>query len=103
MSQVIICAALYLKLKPDPDLQEGGSREKQVARSAELLVSEESGKTGRSFCHQMLMNSESDLRNLVFVKPLQVRIWIDTRDHPKAENTKEIVLTDSSAEVDVSL
>lgn len=51
----------------------------------------------------MLMNSESDLRNLVFVKPLQVRIWIDTRDHPKAENTKEIVLTDSSAEVDVSL
>lgn len=101
-SQVIVSAALYLKLKPNPELQEG-DREKQVARLAELLVPGESGNAGRSFCHHILSNMKSDLRNLVFVKPLQVRIQIDSKEHPKAENTKEVVLTESTVEVDVFL
>ncbi|KAK4798889.1 hypothetical protein SAY86_024254 [Trapa natans] len=101
--EVIICAALYLKLKLNPALQEGNNREKQMARLAELLVPEGSGKRERSFCQHILLKSKSVLQNLVFVKPLQVKLQIDTEDHPKAENTKEIILTESRVEVNVSL
>ncbi|OWM77903.1 hypothetical protein CDL15_Pgr018472 [Punica granatum] len=100
-SEVIIYAALYLKLKANPSPEEG-NWEKQVARLAELLVPSKRGKI-RSSCRQILLSLRSDLQNLIFVKPVQVRIRINSKDHPKADNSKDIILSESSIQVDVSL
>jgi hypothetical protein len=54
-------------------------------------------------CIQLLLKSNCNLRDLIFVKPLHLRINLDTLDHPKADNSKDIILTDSAIEVNVSL
>lgn len=102
--QVIVYAALYLKLRK-PELLED-NQEKCAASIADILNSERSGKMGRderdSFI-QFLLKSNRYLRDLIFMKPLHVRIKLDTLDHPKAANGKDIILTDSNIEVNVSL
>lgn len=99
--QVIVYAALYLKLRK-PELLED-NQEKCAARIADILNSERSGKMGRESFIQFLLKSNRDLRDLIFMKPLHVRIKLDTLDHPKAANGKDIILTDSNIEVNVSL
>lgn len=100
-TQVIVCAALYLKLRRKPDLQED-NQETYAARIFDILYPERTGRTeSDSFIH-FLLKSNGDLRDLIFTKSLHVRIKLDTLDHPKALNGKDIILTDSSVEVNVS-
>lgn len=99
-SEVIVYAALYLKLRK-PELLED-NQDKCAARIADILNSERSGKMGRDSFIQFLLKSNRDLRDLIFMKPLHVRIKLDTLDHPKAANGKDIILTDSNIEVNVS-
>lgn len=100
MPQVIICAVLYLKLRKKPDLEED-NQEKYAARIVDILKPERTVRTGGECIH--LLKSNKDLRDLIFMKPLHVRIKFDSPDHPKADNSKDIILTDSSIEVNVSL
>ncbi|KAK7836297.1 protein suppressor of quenching 1 [Quercus suber] len=100
-SEVIICAVLYLKLRKNPDLEED-NQEKYAARIVDILKPERTIRTGGESCIHLL-KSNKDLRDLIFMKPLHVRIKFDSPDHPKADNSKDIVLTDSSVEVNVSL
>lgn len=46
------------------------------------------------------MQSKGDLRDLIFMKPLHIRIRINSLDHPKDTKHREI-LTDSSIKVNV--
>ncbi|KAG6667580.1 uncharacterized protein LOC122315184 isoform X1 [Carya illinoinensis] len=100
-SEVIICAALYLKLRK-PDLGDE-DQEKYAARILDILNPDRTGKAERDSFIRILLKSDRDLRDLIFIKPLHVRIKLDILNHPKVENSKEIVLTDSSIEVNVSL
>ncbi|XP_075655567.1 uncharacterized protein LOC142625742 isoform X2 [Castanea sativa] len=100
-SEVIICAVLYLKLRKKPDLEED-NQEKYAARIVDILKPERTVRTGEESCIHLL-KSNKDLRDLIFMKPLHVRIKFDSPDHPKADNSKDIILTDSSVEVNLSL
>ncbi|CAL5388002.1 unnamed protein product [Camellia sinensis] len=103
-SEVVIYAALYLKLKRNPNSRKE-SMEKKAVRIADILNPQRAETMGKDPCIEFLMKSERDpMGELVFMKPLCVRLKFDCGDHPKAaDNSKEIILTDSSIEVNVSL
>ncbi|KAJ4728504.1 NHL repeat-containing protein 2 [Melia azedarach] len=101
-SEVIIFAALYLKLRRYAD-QEEESQEKYAARIAEMLKLERNGGTGRDSFMELMLKSKQDLKDFIFIRPLHVRIKLDCLDHPKADNSKDIILTDSNIQVNVSL
>ncbi|KAA8550640.1 hypothetical protein F0562_002324 [Nyssa sinensis] len=102
-SEVIIYAALYVKLKRNPNSAED-SQVKNAARVEDNLNPDRSGRMGlRDPLIRCMLKSNQDLGELVFMKPLHVRLKFDCRDHPKAVNSKDIILTDSSIEVNVAL
>ncbi|EPS64623.1 hypothetical protein M569_10158, partial [Genlisea aurea] len=103
-SEAIIYASLYLKLvnNEDPSSSSVDSRrEKQAARIADIL--EPKTKSRRDLLMKLLMSSESSQEETVFMKPVHVRLEFRSSEHPKADNTKGIILTDSSVEVHVKL
>ncbi|KAF5954656.1 hypothetical protein HYC85_007512 [Camellia sinensis] len=102
--KVVVYAALYLKLKRNPNSRKE-SMEKKAVRIADILNPQRAEMMGKEPCIEFLMKSERDpMGELVFMKPLCVRLKFDCGDHPKAaDNSKEIILTDSSIEVNVSL
>lgn len=93
---------MYCKLRRVPNLNEG-NREEHAARILDILSSKRSGKKERDLWNGVLLQSKSDLRDLVFMKPLHIRIRLNCLDHPKADNGRDIILTDSSIKVDVLL
>ncbi|KAG5252114.1 LRR receptor serine/threonine-protein kinase [Salix suchowensis] len=101
-SELIIYAALYLKLRGHLDPEEDG-HQKYAARIADILNPGRGEGMGKNSCTQLLLKSNCNLRDLIFVRPLHMRINLDTLDHPKADNSKDIILTDSAIEVNVSL
>lgn len=100
--QVIIYAVLHCKLKRIPNSNEG-NREEHAARILDILTSKRSGKIERDSWNAVLLQSKGDVRDLIFMLPLHVRIRINSLDHPKADNGRDIILTDSSIKVNVFL
>ncbi|CAN4092291.1 unnamed protein product [Withania somnifera] len=96
-SEVIICAALYLRLKKDSD----ACREQQAARIADLL--NPGTKVSRDVILQFLLTSKRDLEEVIITRPLHVRLKFDCPNHSKADNSKDIILTDTSLNVNVAL
>ncbi|KAK1551644.1 hypothetical protein Q3G72_001907 [Acer saccharum] len=68
-SEVIVYAALYMKLRKSPDQPED-SREKYAARIADILNPERRGGIGRDSFIRFLLKSNRDLRDFAFIKPL---------------------------------
>ncbi|PWA79453.1 NHL domain-containing protein [Artemisia annua] len=101
-SEVIINAALYLRIKKLQN-QKDDSKKLQATRLASLLNPSGIDKVKTDACAQILLTSEKTPEEFVFLRPLHVRLKINSRDHPKAENSKDIILTESSIEVNVSL
>lgn len=99
--QVIINAVLYLKLRSDPDQPED-NQEKYAARIVEILNLGRSGEIERDSWIQLLKTNR-DLRDVIFMRPLHVRIKVESSNHSKADNSRDIILTESSIKVDVSL
>lgn len=98
-SEVIIYAPLYLKLKNSP-ISTSDAQHKSAARLAEIL--DPNGGPRRDSLIQFLLRSNKSLHDLVFLKPLHVRLNFECGNHPKADNSKNITLTDSSVEVKVA-
>ncbi|KAL9257825.1 hypothetical protein AKJ16_DCAP01604 [Drosera capensis] len=96
--EVMIYAALYLKLKTASDACYGDQEEK-AAIIAGILNSGRWGKAERNEFVNFLAKSKGNLEELVFVKPLHVRIQLNTRNHPKADNGKDFILTDTDVDV----
>ncbi|KAD3068506.1 hypothetical protein E3N88_36386 [Mikania micrantha] len=98
-SEVIINAALYLRIQNKTN----NSKMQQLTR----LVSNSNPSSKDSFqteaCARILSTSNKTPEELVFLRPLHVRLKINSRDHPKAENSKDIILTESFVEVNVLL
>lgn len=101
--QLIVYAALYLRLAKNEET-EGASQEKLARRIADVLKPARNMTTmDEELFVKVLLKSKREVRDIVFLKPVHVRIRFDTMDHPKADNSRDIILTDSSAQVDVSL
>ncbi|XP_010547061.1 PREDICTED: uncharacterized protein LOC104818950 [Tarenaya hassleriana] len=103
-SQLIVYAALYLRLTRSSN-SEDANREELASRIANIIVNQDRNtkNMGRDVFIKLLSESSGDLRDLVFMKPVSVAISLDSMDHPKADNSRDIILTDSSIEVHVSL
>ncbi|KAL8146826.1 hypothetical protein AgCh_004531 [Apium graveolens] len=99
--EVIISAAIYLKLKI-LSTSIDDNQEKYASRIAHHLGSK-SGRSRRDQCLQQLLTSNTDVRDLIFMKPLNVKLLFECLNHPKAKNSKDIILTNSSIDVNVSL
>ncbi|PIN03170.1 hypothetical protein CDL12_24309 [Handroanthus impetiginosus] len=99
-SEVIIYAALYLRLKKNSN-SHIDSQGNKAARIADIL--DPKGKFDKDTLVKLMMMSDRDLAELIFMRPLHVRLKFTCRDHPKADNTKGIILTDSSVKVHVTL
>lgn len=101
VAQVIIYAPLYLRLKRSSSSSSSDNRVKNAARIADIL--DPLRRPPRDSVIQFLLSSKKDLEELIFVKPLHVKLKFECGDHPKADNSKSVVLTDSSVEVNVAL
>lgn len=69
----------------------------------DFLKPERHGRMRRGTCIQYLLKVKRDLEDLIFITPLRVRIKLDILNHPKADNSKDFVLTDSEIKVNISL
>lgn len=98
--QVIIYAALYLRLKKSPN-SEGDSQGIKAARIADILMAKRKSK--RDLLVKLLTMSEREMEEIVFMRPVHVRLKFDCDLHPKGDNPKDIIVTDSSVEARVSL
>ncbi|KVI12311.1 Six-bladed beta-propeller, TolB-like protein [Cynara cardunculus var. scolymus] len=96
--KVIINAALYLRIKNGSD----ESKQQQVGRLVDALNPSGNSKAQTDACAQIVSRSEKNPEDLIFVRPLHVRLKINSLDHPKADNSKDIILTESSIQVHVS-
>ncbi|XP_019100406.1 PREDICTED: uncharacterized protein LOC104730208 isoform X3 [Camelina sativa] len=102
-SELIVYAALYLRLARNEET-ESASQEELARRIAEILKPVRNITTMKEDLFvKLLSKSKRELRDIVFLKPMHVRIRLDSMDHPKADNSRDVILTDSSVEVDVSL
>ncbi|KAK6164260.1 hypothetical protein DH2020_001124 [Rehmannia glutinosa] len=100
-SEVIVYAALYLRLKKNSNSQ-ADSQENKAARIADILDPKRKFKKDL-LVNKLLTMSDRDLEELIFMRPLHVRLKFNCRDHPKSDNTKGVILTDSSVEAHVTL
>ncbi|KAJ9548009.1 hypothetical protein OSB04_020552 [Centaurea solstitialis] len=98
-SEVIINAALYLRIKNEID----ESKKQQAGRLVDALNHSGNDKMQIDACAEIVSRSEKNPKELIFVRPLHVRLKINSLDHPKADNSKDIILTESSIQVHVSL
>ncbi|KAL2557053.1 NHL domain-containing protein [Forsythia ovata] len=100
-SEVIIYAALYLRLKRSPT-SDVDDQVKKATRIADVL--DPTRKVSRDLLVKLLLTSNSNMEELIFIRPLHVKLKFDCLDHPKADNhLKDIILTDSSVNVNVVL
>ncbi|CAA0833436.1 NHL domain-containing protein [Striga hermonthica] len=101
-SEAVIYAAVYLRLKKESNKQVN-SRENKASRIADILDAKKKFKRDL-LIEQLMRMSDRDLEELIFLRPLHVRLKFNCRDHPKSDqNTKGVVLTDSLVEVHVTL
>ncbi|KAL5997079.1 hypothetical protein ACLOJK_008007 [Asimina triloba] len=103
-SEVVINAVLYLKLTD----KNGSCSNHHDIRTAEMILDisdhDRRQRRGADGCIHALLASHRNPRDLIFMKSLLLRIRLDCADHPKPENsTKEIVSTDSSLSLSVTL
>ncbi|XP_043721954.1 uncharacterized protein LOC122669282 isoform X3 [Telopea speciosissima] len=101
-SEVTIYAVLYLKLNRTWNVDEVPQEEK-AGRMVNILKNDRIGKQERETCIQYLLEANRDLGEVVFIKPLHLRIRLECGDHPRTDTSKETILTDSKIEVNVSL
>ncbi|CAH8355176.1 unnamed protein product [Eruca vesicaria subsp. sativa] len=102
-SELIVYAALYLRLAKNEETQ-GASQEELARRIAETLKPARNMTTmDEELFVKVFLKSKREVRDIVFLKPVHVRVRFDTMDHPKADNSRDIILTDSSAQINVSL
>ncbi|KAH0660428.1 hypothetical protein KY290_029929 [Solanum tuberosum] len=92
-SEVIICAARYLRLKKDSDARSGG-RQRKAARIADLL--NPGTRASKDLIVQFLLASNRDLEEVIISRPVHVKLKFDCPNHPKADNSKDIIMTDTS-------
>ncbi|XP_020578416.1 uncharacterized protein LOC110023371 [Phalaenopsis equestris] len=93
-SEVIVSAALYLKPNPALSFEEAASLLNSQNHENRMLERE-------SF--NLFLKKCGQISDIIFTKPLHLRIKLDCGDHPAAPTTKETILTDTRLELNVTL
>ncbi|KAK9145987.1 hypothetical protein Sjap_005890 [Stephania japonica] len=78
------------------------SREEKARRLARFL-DEGSENHGREACTQLMLRSNRDIEDIIFMRPLHVRLHLNCQNHPKTHKANDQILTDTTIEVNVSL
>lgn len=94
--QLVASAALYLKLS-----KAVGNPVEQTALVRQIL-----GGCQRREEHagaELLMESGGDVRDLVVMKPVHLRLRLECGDHPAGATNKETISTESSLKIDVAM
>ncbi|KZV56436.1 hypothetical protein F511_08334 [Dorcoceras hygrometricum] len=99
-SEVIILAALYLRLKKNT-ISTTESREDKAARIVDIM--DPSKRIKSDLLVKILTASTRDLEEVIFLRHLYVRLKFDSLDHPKADNFRDIIVSESSVNVRVTL
>ncbi|XP_075520195.1 uncharacterized protein LOC142553659 isoform X4 [Primulina tabacum] len=99
-SEVIILAALYLRLKKST-ISTIESCEDTVTKMVSIM--DPSKRFKRDLLVKVLTASKRDLEELIFLRHLHVRLKIDSFDHPKADNLRDIIVSESSVKLQVTL
>ncbi|XP_021857726.2 uncharacterized protein [Spinacia oleracea] len=100
-SEVFILAPLYLKLQSS--YKTCKDTEEKAAIIAEILKPDRTEKSVRDEIVHSLLSLNRDLGELVFVKPLRIKLRLEIINPPKPENSRDIILTDSTVDVNVTL
>lgn len=96
--EVVVSLVLYLKLS-----REQGTKERSLEAIKILGLPKQGIRSEDDTWIKLLLDSVQDLKELVFVKPLHLRIRFDCLDHPNATTQNETILTDTALEVNISL
>ncbi|VFQ58488.1 unnamed protein product [Cuscuta campestris] len=98
-SEIIISAALYLKLR------KSGDAESLEQKAAKIVDNIDPGKRGnKEMLVSHLLATQRDLESLIVSRPLHVVLKFECPIHPTSEdNSKEVVVTHSSLKLNVSL
>ncbi|XP_057534951.1 uncharacterized protein LOC130813203 isoform X2 [Amaranthus tricolor] len=98
-SEVIILAPLYLKIRNS--LKTCKENQEKAAIIAEILKPDR--RSARHALVRSLLSLKRDLGEVVFIKPLFVKLKFEILNPPNAQNSRDIILTDSAVDVNVSL
>ncbi|KAK9733852.1 hypothetical protein RND81_04G096900 [Saponaria officinalis] len=101
-SEVIVSAHLYLKLQSSSNTCED-TQDSKAAKIAYILNPDGSGRLKRDTLIRSLLKLNRDLGDLVFMKPLHVKMIFNTLKYPKPKNLRDFILTDANVVVNVSL
>nr|CAD1840902.1 unnamed protein product [Ananas comosus var. bracteatus] len=96
--QVVVSAVLYLKIKK---LQENKEDHKALATRI-LDQPNPSGKQEFAIV-ELLAETCGDASDIIFMKPLHLRLRLECGDHPAAETNKETVFMNSGVNINVAL
>ncbi|XP_077252837.1 NHL domain-containing protein isoform X2 [Tasmannia lanceolata] len=102
-SEVAIYAVLYLKVNEIQSSPSDHQNTNAVEKILDISNHDRRRKQGGDACIQLMLESCKDLGDIVFMKPFHVRIRLECGDHPKAANSKDIISTDTTIQVNVSL
>ncbi|KAJ1691693.1 hypothetical protein LUZ63_015848 [Rhynchospora breviuscula] len=94
--EVVVTAVLYLSIDYACE-----NHEEQKLIGSRLIL--DMCSTSQSEEIESFFDNCEDLQDLVFTCPLHLRIKLECDDHPAADTNKEIVSTDSSININVSL
>lgn len=97
---MVVSAVLYLKLK-----KAQGNIEDWSLLAMRILEcnKQKMSKLEAEASTRLLLETFKDVENLIFMKPLHIRVKLQCGNHPTAVTNKETILTDSSINVDISL
>lgn len=92
-------APLYLKIRNS--LKTCKENQEKAAIIAEILKPDR--RSARHAFVRSLLSLKRDLGEVVFIKPLFVKLKFEILNPPNTQNSRDVILTDSAVDVNVSL
>ncbi|URD74888.1 hypothetical protein MUK42_24900 [Musa troglodytarum] len=97
-AEVVVSAVVYLKPKKTQ-----GSTEWSLPATTLLEYKREVRKLEEDASIRLLSKTFEDVEDMIFMKPLHIRLRFKCGDHPTGKTTKETICTDSTIKVPISL
>ncbi|XP_042376894.1 uncharacterized protein LOC121970328 isoform X2 [Zingiber officinale] len=99
-AEVVVSTVLYLKLKKT---QENIEDRSSLAMRILECNKQKMSKLEADASTRLLLETFKDVEDLIFMKPVHIRLKLQCADHPTAVTNKETICTDSLINVDISL
>ncbi|RZS17966.1 hypothetical protein BHM03_00050171, partial [Ensete ventricosum] len=100
LALVVVSAVVYLK----PKKTQGSTEEWSLPATMLLDYDKhEFRKLEEDASIRLLSKTFEDVEDMIFMKPLHIRLRFDCADHPAGKTIKETICTDSTIKVAISL